>query len=184
MKKALVFALVAFVLSVSQAGAAAFTLTSPTIKDGGSLPVEHVFNNFGCTGKNQSPKLEWRNMPAGTQSFALTVYDPDAPTGSGWWHWVLFDIPANVTSLQLDASSVAAKALPAGAVESLTDFGAPGFGGACPPPGDKPHRYIFTLYALNVPTLGLDAKAMPAMVGFNLQGKILGKATLTGVYSR
>lgn len=161
---------------------AGFTLSSPQLKDGGVMGADQVFNAFGCTGGNISPELVWSNPPDGTKSFALTIYDPDAPTGSGWWHWVVSDIPASARSISLDAS--ARKALPAGAVESLTDFGTPGYGGACPPPGDKPHRYIVTLYALNVEHLGVTPETLPAMAGFSRHGKILGQASLVVTYSR
>ncbi len=160
----------------------AFTLSSPAYAQGATLSDAQVYAGFGCSGGNTSPALNWENPPAGTKSFALTVYDPDAPTGSGWWHWVVFDIPADARSLEQGAGG--SGALPAGAVQSLTDFGAPGFGGACPPAGDKPHRYIFTLHALDVPSLGLDAKAMPALVGFAMSGHTLGKAVLTTHYGR
>lgn len=163
--------------------AEAFTLKSPQIKEGGALNHAQVFNGFGCSGGNISPALEWSNPPAGTKSFALTVYDPDAPTGSGWWHWVVFNIPASARSIPLNASAEPAQ-LPAGAVQSITDFGAPGYGGACPPEGDKPHRYIFTLYALSTPALELEPCAMPALVGFNIHGVVLGKAVLTATYAR
>lgn len=161
--------------------ALAFELQSPTLKAGGTLPAEQVFNGFGCSGPNISPALSWKNPPKGTKSFALNVFDPDAPTGSGWWHWVVLDIPAGVNALAQGAS---AQGLPAPMIQSLTDFGAPGFGGACPPKGDKPHRYIFTLYALDVPTLGLDAKAMPALVGFMIHQHVLAKASLTVSYGQ
>lgn len=165
-----------------QALAADFMLTSPQIKEGGTLGAEQVYNGFGCTGPNISPKLEWSNAPEGTKSFAVTAYDPDAPTGSGWWHWVVFDIPATATGIDLNAS--ADGKLPAGAIESVTDFGTPGFGGACPPAGDKAHRYIFTVYALGVEKLGPDAKGMPAFVGFNISGNKLGEASITATYGR
>ena len=166
----------------SSEAAGAFTLTSPQFKEGGVLTTDQVFNGFGCTGKNISPRLEWSNPPAGTKSFAVTVYDPDAPTGSGWWHWVVYNIPADVRSLELGASGEPGK-LPAGAVQSVTDFGAPGFGGACPPPGDKPHRYVFTVHALGE-TMDLPPTTMPAAVGFNIHGRVLGRATLTATYGR
>lgn len=159
-----------------------FCLTSPQIAEGSALSEDQVFNGSGCTGRNISPALNWSNPPKGVKSFALTLYDPDAPTGSGWWHWVVFDIPAEARSLPLNAGPTGM--LPQGAVESLTDFGAPGYGGPCPPPGDKAHRYIFTLHALDLPHLGLDAKAMPAQVGFALHDKVLGTATLTTFYAR
>lgn len=159
-----------------------FTLTSPQLKDGGVMGTEQVFNAFGCTGKNVSPELVWSNPPKGTRSFAVTVYDPDAPTGSGWWHWVVSNIPADVRSLKLNASGD--KSLPAGAVESLTDFGAPGYGGACPPPGDKPHRYVVTVYALDTADIGVTPQTLPAMAGFSRYGKVLGSASLTVTYGR
>lgn len=159
-----------------------FRLTSPQISNGSVFSENQVFNGFGRAGKNISPALAWSDPPQGVKSFALTLYDPDAPTGNGRRHWVVFDIPAQARSLPLNAAATGM--LPRGAVESLTDFGAPGYGGACPPPGDKAHGYVFTLYALSVPHLGLDAKAMPAQAGFALHGKVLGKATLTAVYAR
>ena len=133
--------------------------------------------------QNRSPALAWSNAPAGTKSFAVTMYDPDAPTGSGWWHWVVFNIPANVTSLPTGAGDPAANLLPAGAVQSATDFGAYGYGGPCPPPG-KPHRYIFSVFALKVDKLPLDTRASGAMVGFNLNANALAKASLTAKYGR
>lgn len=159
-----------------------FTLTSPQLKDGGVMGMDQVFNAFGCTGKNVSPELVWSHPPKGTKSFAVTVYDPDAPTGSGWWHWVVSNIPADVRSLKLNAS--AGKSLPAGAVESVTDFGTPGYGGACPPPGDKPHRYVVTVYALDTADIGVTPQTLPAMAGFSRYGKVLGSASLTVTYGR
>src|SRR5437762_14224042 len=128
--------------------AAGFTLTSPTVKPNSMLTEAQVFNGFGCSGKNVSPALKWSGAPKDTKSFAVTVYDPDAPTGSGWWHWTVYNIPP--TAMALPAGASAARGLPAGTVEGVTDFGKPGYGGACPPKGDKPHRYFFTVYALNV----------------------------------
>ncbi|MCU0623910.1 MAG: YbhB/YbcL family Raf kinase inhibitor-like protein [Gemmatimonadaceae bacterium] len=161
---------------------ATFRLTSPTVRDGARIPLEHVFGGFGCTGANVSPALAWTNAPAATKSFAITMYDPDAPTGSGWWHWTVFNLPASVTSLPAGAGS-AGGTLPSGAVQGRTDFGASGYGGPCPPPG-TPHRYIFTVYALKVSALELDAQAGGAMVGFNLNANVLAKATLTGLFGR
>lgn len=180
MKKT-VLALTFIVVTMLSAPALAFELKSPTLIPGGTLPIEQLFNGFGCNGPNISPPLSWTDPPKGTKSFALNVYDPDAPTGSGWWHWVVMDIPAKVRSLEQGAS---AKGLPAPMIQSLTDFGMPSFGGACPPKGDKPHRYIFTLYALDVPTLGLDAKAMPALAGFMINQHVLGKASITVTYGQ
>jgi Raf kinase inhibitor-like YbhB/YbcL family protein len=164
------------------ASAADFTLTSPSIADGQVLPPQHVFNSFGCTGGNQSPELSWTNPPEGTKSFAVTVYDPDAPTGSGWWHWVVFDLPASVSKLPADAGS--GTGLPEKAIQSRTDFGKPGFGGACPPPGHPAHRYIFTVHALKVDTLGAGADASGAMAGYFINMNSLGKASFTATYGR
>lgn len=176
-----VFAM-AFFFHVADANAqGTFSLTSPQISADAVLSLDQVFNGFGCTGKNISPALNWRNPPKGTKSFALTMYDPDAPTGSGWWHWVVSDIPASTRSLALGASGTK---MPKGAVESTTDFGKPGYGGACPPPGDKAHRYVITLYALSVPSLEVTPENLPAQVGFGRYGKVLGTAVLTGYFSR
>jgi Raf kinase inhibitor-like YbhB/YbcL family protein len=125
--------------------------------------------------------LSWTPGPDGTLSYALTCYDPDAPTGSGWWHWVVFNIPANVTSLP--KGFAADDATIPGLVQSRTDFGKPGYGGPCPPPG-KPHHYIFTVYALKVKSLDLDANASGAMVGFYIGMNKLAKAKITAIYSR
>lgn len=170
-------------LPLSQAQAAEFTLSSPQFEGGKGITLKEVYNSFGCTGENISPALVWENAPEGTKSFAVTVYDPDAPTGSGWWHWVMFNISADVNELKqgVGAGKVA---LPKGAVQSLTDFGKPGYGGPCPPAGDKPHRYIFKVYALKADKLDLDAGAMPALVGFNLNANKLGEASFEVKYGR
>lgn len=168
--------------ALAPAHAESFTLTSPDIKAGGKLADKYVFNSFGCTGQNISPALEWHHPPAAAKSFVLTVYDPDAPTGAGWWHWVMFNIPASVAALPEGAGTPGKE--PAGAVQSTTDFGQPGFGGACPPKGDKPHRYIFTIYALNTDKLDLPATAMPDLVGFMTHFATIGKASFTAKYGR
>lgn len=162
----------------------AFELNSPDIRDGQPLSKTQEYAGFGCDGKNIAPALTWQNAPAGTKSFAVTLYDPDAPTGSGWWHWLLFNLPASTSALPAAAGQAQGPALPAGSVQSLTDYGTPGFGGACPPPGDKPHHYIFTVHALSVAKLDLDASAMPALVGYMLNANSLGTATLTATYGR
>ncbi len=159
-----------------------FTLTSPDIAEGQQLDNTFILNGFGCEGDNISPALAWNNAPEGTRSFVVSVYDPDAPTGSGWWHWVVFDIPANVTALDQGAGSVGGK-MPESAIQSRTDFGSTGFGGACPPPGEV-HRYKFTVHALGVDSLGLDENASAAMVGFMTGANSLGSAEITAVYTR
>lgn len=164
--------------------AADFRLTSPTIKHKATIGNEHVFNGFGCTGGNVSPELQWSNAPKDTKSFAVTVYDPDAPTGSGWWHWVIFNIPSTVTSLAAGAGKADGSGVPQVSIQSMTDFGQPGFGGPCPPPGDKPHRYIFTVFALKVDQLTVKPEASGAMVGYFLNQNALAKASFTGLYGR
>lgn len=156
-----------------------FRLISADLKDGASLPEAHVNDGFGRQGKNLSPHLKWEEAPEGTKSFVITVYDPDAPTGSGWWHWVVINIPASVNELARGAGS--GGKLPHGALQTRTDFGRPGFGGAAPPPGET-HRYIFTVHALKVDQLPVDAEASAAMVGFMVHAHSLGKASLTVTY--
>lgn len=160
----------------------AFTVTSPDIAEGQQLDNTFVLNGFGCEGDSISPALEWSNAPEGTKSFVVTAYDPDAPTGSGWWHWVAFDIPSDVNSLAQGAGSEGGE-MPAGTIQSRTDFGSTGFGGACPPPGEV-HRYEFTVHALGVESLGLDENASAALVGFMTGANSLGEAEITAVYSR
>lgn len=151
-----------------------FTLTSNDMTDGGRLPDAQV-----QARGNTSPHLRWSGAPAGTRSYAVTCYDPDAPTGSGFWHWTVANIPADVTELLEDASS---GGLPRGAVEGRTDFGAPGYGGAAPPPGHGPHRYIFTVFAVDVPHLDVTPENSGAVFGFNLHFHTLAKASLTATY--
>lgn len=158
--------------------AAEFSVTSQAFKAGQTVPEANQFQGFGCSGKNQSPDLKWKSAPKGTQSFAVTVYDPDAPTGSGWWHWTLFNLPASVTHLAENASGNRTL-LPKEAVEGRTDFGKAGYGGPCPPVGDKPHKYIVTVYALKTPHLDLNTESSGAMVGFFLNQNVLAKAQLT-----
>ena len=164
--------------------AADFRLTSPSLKDQGTIGNEHVFNGFGCHGDNVSPPLRWEGAPKDTKSFAVTVYDPDAPTGSGWWHWIIFNIPPNTTSLPAGAGKPDGEGAPQGSIQSMTDFGQPGYGGPCPPPGDTPHRYIFTVYALKVDRLPLKKDASGAMAGFYLNQNVLAKDSFTAKYGR
>lgn len=175
---------VANLLTIELAWATDFSLTSPQLREEGRVVNEQVFNGFGCAGGNVSPALQWKGAPPETKSFAVTVYDPDAPTGSGWWHWVIFNIPANVGSLAKDAGNPRTKLAPSGSIQSRTDFGTPGYGGPCPPVGDKPHRYQFTLYALKTDKLPLDENASAAMVGFYLHQNLLRKTTLKAQYGR
>lgn len=161
--------------------AAAFTLTSSAFKNNAAIPEKYSFNAMGCTGENVSPPLEWKNVPAGTKSLALMVHDPDAPTGSGWWHWVVYNIPADATSLPEGATSAT---LPKGAAQGNTDFGKPGWGGPCPPPGSGKHHYNFTLFALKVDKIEVPPGASAAMVGFNVKANTIASAKLTGLFSR
>jgi Raf kinase inhibitor-like YbhB/YbcL family protein len=169
---------------VSLAHGAGFVLISPSIKPGSMLTEAQVFNGFDCTGKNVSPALKWSGAPKDTKSFAVTVYDPDAPTGSGWWHWVVYNIPATATELPEGAGLADGKGLPAGSMQARTDFGAPGFGGACPPKGDKPHRYVFTVYALRTDKLDIPPDGTAALVGFMINADKLASATFTAKYGR
>ena len=161
-----------------------FILSSPQIKSGDRLSNKQVFKGFGCDGGNKSPPLSWQGAPDNTKSYAVTLYDPDAPTGSGWWHWVMFNIPATTQSLEEGAGDIKTGKAPKGSVQSETDFGAAGFGGACPPEGDKPHRYQFRVYALDVDQLPLKQDASGAMVGFYLNQHALAQAGLEATYSR
>jgi Raf kinase inhibitor-like YbhB/YbcL family protein len=173
-----------FMVVLQSVWAAGFTLSSPQLKDGGLMDEEQVFNSFGCSGKNISPELNWNHPPSGTKSFAVTVYDPDAPTGSGWWHWVIFNIPADVRTLPAGAGNTNLTPALKGPVQSMTDFGKPGYGGACPPKGHGQHHYIFSVYALDVASLPLDASATAALVGFHIHRHAIEKAHLTVLYSR
>jgi Raf kinase inhibitor-like YbhB/YbcL family protein len=163
------------------AQAEALTLTSPDIAEGQPLDNAQVYAGFGCEGGNVSPELAWSDAPAGTRSFALTAYDPDAPTGSGWWHWSVVNIPASARSIPAAASRT--EDIPDGAVELENDFGAIGFGGACPPPGEM-HRYEFTIHALSTPELELPDGASNALAGFMINANTIESARITAVYTR
>lgn len=162
---------------------AKLTVRSDTFTNGGTLPMSTVFNSFGCTGGNRSPHLAWSGAPSGTASFALIMHDPDAPTGTGWYHWVLFDIPPGVHELKEGAGAKSSSDLPAGAVLGLTDFGFSEYGGPCPPAGDKPHHYNFTIYALST-KFGMGPTTTGAAIRFLVRGKILAEGTMTGLFGR
>ena len=159
-----------------------FRVTAPDLEAKGRITAAHVFNGMGCSGQNISPALNWSNAPAGTKSFAVTAYDPDAPTGSGWWHWVMYNIPASVTSLPAGAGN--GRDAPRGSQQGRTDFGSKGYGGPCPPAGDKPHHYHFTVFALKVDKIDVPGDATAAYVGFNLNANKLATARVTGLYAR
>lgn len=185
-------------MSTQTSTPATFVLTSPDIGSGMAIGQKFVLNGFGCSGGNVSPALSWQGAPAGTKSFAIQVYDPDAPTGSGAWHWAVYNIPSSVTSLPQGAGNASGR-LPTGAFGGTTDFldtgvtgGNGNWGGPCPPVGGKPHRYVFTVYALAVDDLhaaaGIPKSGTAALHGFilnfGLGDKLLGKASFTAYYGR
>ncbi len=181
----IVSGLVACSLTWAAGGVFALELSSPDLKPNATIAEKHVYNGFGCKGDNISPELSWKGVPKGAKSFAVLVHDPDAPTGgAGWWHWIVYDLPANVTSLAQGAGAADGKPLPAGAMQPRTDFGVPGWGGPCPPEGDKPHRYVFTVHALKVDKLDLPEGATASLAGFMINANSIAKATLTARYGR
>jgi Raf kinase inhibitor-like YbhB/YbcL family protein len=159
-----------------------FTLTSDEIPANGTIGNDQVLNAFGCSGNNVSPSLRWAGAPPNTQSFVLTMFDPDAPTGSGFWHWLVVDIPASATSIAKGAGT--ASAAPGGGVQGYNDTGANAYAGPCPPMGDPAHHYIFTLYAMPAATLGVTASAPGGLIGFNTRAGATAKATFTATYGR
>ena len=181
MKTGLKIAAAMMVIMSGTVIAAPFSVSSADMRDGQTLAQTHWFGGFGCTGGNISPQIAWKNAPAGTRSFAVTAYDPDAPTGSGWWHWTVVNIAQQVTGLAAGAGDKNNAKLPAGAIQGRNDFGYAGFGGACPPAGDKPHRYRFTVWALDTPTLPIDGEASGALVGFMLHSHAIASAQLTAL---
>lgn len=164
--------------------ASTFIVTSPQFQDGEILPQSVVYQGFGCTGSNQSPELIWSNAPAATKSFAVTVYDPDAPTGVGWWHWLIFNLPSDMTRLELGAGNLTESQLPEGIQQGYTDYGSQGYGGPCPPRGDIAHRYIFTVYALDIEHLPIGSEATGAMLSFLIRDHILAEAKIIGYFGR
>ncbi len=184
MKKIWFLVSILLLFSIQTVFAAEFVLKSPQLTEGGRLSEKQVYKGFGCDGENISPELTWENAPEKTKSFAVTVYDPDAPTGSGWWHWLIFNIPAKVNRLPENAGNPGSGLAPEKSIQSRTDYGKPGFGGACPPEGDPPHRYIFKVYALDVESIPLNADAPAAMVGYFLNQHALATDTITAIYSR
>jgi Raf kinase inhibitor-like YbhB/YbcL family protein len=175
-------AMASMMLMSLSAFSAGFSLTSSSLNPKKEVPMKYVFNGMGCTGENISPALSWSGAPAGTKSFIVTAYDPDAPTGSGWWHWTVVNIPADVMSIEEGASG--SDKMPKGSMEGRTDFGKSGWGGPCPPVGDKPHRYVFTVYAMDKDKIDVSEDAPAAQVGFNANNKPLAKASFTVKFGR
>ncbi|MGK0406513.1 MAG: Raf kinase inhibitor-like YbhB/YbcL family protein [Roseivirga sp.] len=159
-----------------------FTLFSDDL--GGEATINQEFNGFGCSGENISPQLSWKNAPEGTKSFAVTMYDPDAPTGSGWWHWLVFDIPVNTKELVSGAGNTELQLTAEGLIQSITDYGTSGYGGPCPPEGHGLHQYIITVHALKTAKLGLTENTNPAVVGYYLWNNTLAKASIITYYQR
>lgn len=182
MKKANLFLGLILSISTSLFGQNTFTLSSKDL--GGQAIKSQEFNDFGCTGANESPQLSWANAPEGTKSFAITMYDPDAPTGSGWWHWLVFDIPANIHELPTNAGNIKLDLAPKGVIQSITDYGAKGYGGPCPPEGHGLHQYIITVHALKTDKLGLDENTNAAVVGYYLWNNSIAKASIVAYYQR
>ena len=175
--------LAATLLLVGAGSAFAFELTSPNLKDGATVGNEFVFNSFGCTGGNISPALNWSNAPKDTKSFAVFAHDPDAPTGgAGFWHWAVINIPASVTTIAKGDGEMGKPQTKSGLQQISTDFGTPGWGGPCPPKGDKPHRYVFTVYALKADKIDLPPTATASFAGFMTNVNTLDKASLTATY--
>jgi hypothetical protein len=163
-------------------GVPSFAVTSTEVADGQELSTPQRSGVMGAGGEDASPQLEWSGFPEGTKSFAVTVYDPDAPTASGFWHWAVADIPASVTSLPTAAGDDKGSGLPEGAVQFANDAGTKRFIGAAPPPGHGPHRYFIAVHAVDVERLGLPSDATPAYLGFNLFSHTLARAVIVPTY--
>ncbi len=174
-----------FVLFVAFSQAQGFTPQSRDIAADSTIKSQFVFSDSGCTGQNVSPALEWLGVPSEKKSLALIVHDPDVVTVvGGFTHWIVYNIPVSATGLEQGAGAAEGKGLPQGSVQALTSFGTRGWGGPCPPAGDKPHRYEFTLYALATEKLELTENASQGFVGFNINGNTLAKASFTAYYGQ
>lgn len=182
MRPLALLALTALLLSTSVVQAAGLMFASPDLAAGQFAP-RFIYDQSGCTGGDVSPALAWLDPPAGTKSFAVTIFDPDAPTGRGWWHWVVYDIPVTIRALPEDAGAASGQNLPQGARQAANDFGGPGYGGPCPPPG-APHRYVFTVYALDAASIAVAPGSEPAEVAAGLKPHALATASFTVPYGR
>jgi Raf kinase inhibitor-like YbhB/YbcL family protein len=171
-----------FLLITAASYAQTFTLQSRDL--GGQATMRQVFKGFGCEGENISPQLSWSNAPQGTKSFAITIHDESAPTGSGWWHWLVFNLPATTAELAANAGDVTKKLMPSMATQSKTDYGSYGYGGPCPPVGHGIHKYTMTIYALDIEKLDLNQDTNAAIVGFNINAHTIEKASLVFYYKR
>jgi len=160
------------------------TLSSQDIADGEFMAKTQEFNGFGCSGSDLSPHLKWSGAPKGTKSFAITAYDPDAPTGSGWWHWQVVNIPSNVMELSAGSGNTKKELTPEGSMQIVNDFGSRGFGGVCPPPGHGVHHYRFTVHALSVDKLSLPEDASGALAGYMINSKTIESSTIESLYKR
>lgn len=170
--------------AIAYAHTDSLTLTSQDIAQGKHMNQAQEFNGFGCTGGDLSPHLKWNNVPEGTKSFAITAYDPDAPTGSGWWHWQIINIPKDVTEISSGAGSTKEDLAPKGSMQIKSDYGSRGFGGACPPPGHGVHRYRFTLHALSVEKIELPEDASGALAGYMINANTIEASTIEALYER
>lgn len=175
----------AAVATASARVTAPIVVTSPAFREGGTIPDWAAFRGCAAAAENRSPALAWRGFPSSTKSFALTVFDPDAPTGRGFYHWLLIDIPPGVARLKAGAGNPAGPAAVKGAVYGHVDFGFEHYGGPCPPPGDHPHHYLFTVSALDLAKLPhLSAQSTGAQVEAAMRGHVLARGTLTGRFGR
>jgi len=182
MKKVNLILGVIILLSMNTVGQNTFTLTSKDL--GGQVIKAQEFDGFGCSGDNLSPHLKWSDAPKGTKSFAITAYDPDAPTSSGWWHWQLVNMPTTVTELPAGAGASKANMIPTGSTQITNDFGSSSFGGACPPEGHGVHHYRFTIHALSVEKLDLPEDASGALTSYMINAYTIESSTIESLYKR
>jgi Raf kinase inhibitor-like YbhB/YbcL family protein len=167
------------------ADSAGFSLSSPDFRPDRVIPAAHLFEQYGCKGGNRSPALQWRTPPAGTKSYAVTMFDlNESGTPSRWWHWVVYDIPGSATGLAENAGRLNSSSLPPGAIQGRTDMSQDAYHGPCPDKGQPPHRYLITVYALSVDKLPVPPQASGAMASYTVRDYTLGKATLTARYGR